>query len=132
MNLTEQIKECKAKIVELEFNLAVERAVLARLTVIGDGQQAAISDEPRPIIRDSIVAPIQSVLNSTNKPMKVAQLLKAIKQQDFHFHGKTEPKRLISSALNRRSDLFERVGRGLYDLKSRDKEVIKNDGQQTG
>lgn len=117
MNITDQIKECKAKIIDLEFNLAVERAVLARLSVIGNGQQTVISDEPRPIIPDSIVGPIQSVLNATSKPMKVAQLLQAIKRQDFHFHGKTEPQRLIASALNRRTDLFERKSRGLYQLK---------------
>lgn len=49
--------------------------------------------------------------------MKVAQLTKAIQQQGFHFKGKTEPKRLVASALIRRNDLFKRVERGQYKLK---------------
>ena len=122
MNLTEQLKECKIKIAELEFNLAVERAVLTRLGNINNGEKTAISDEPRPIISNSIVPQIQRVLAEKNRPMKVAQLVRAIQHQDFQFEGKTEPKKLVSSALNRRDDLFERAGRGLYKLKT---EVIQ-------
>ncbi len=124
MNLTEQIKECKAKIADLEFNLAVERAVLLRLSDIGNTNQTTTSDEPRPIIPGSIVPYIRSILIAKGKPMKVAQLYKAIQQQGIHIEGKTQPKRLISSALIRRSDLFERVGRGLYKLKT-EKETVE-------
>jgi hypothetical protein len=118
MKLTDQIKQCKAKIADFEFNLAVERAVLTRLVAIGNGEQDSAPDEARPIIADSIVPHIRSALLAKGKPMKVVQLLKSMKQNGVKIEGKTDPKRLISSALTRRKDLFERVDRGLYQLKA--------------
>ncbi|MBL7152095.1 MAG: hypothetical protein ISS79_00135 [Phycisphaerae bacterium] len=119
MKLTDQIKECKAKIVDLEFNLAVERAVLERLVAIGNGEKNATPDKARPIIAHSIVPHIRAALLAKGKAMKVTQLLRAMQQKGVQIEGKTSPKRLISSALTRRKDLFKRVDRGLYDLKSR-------------
>lgn len=119
MNLAEEIKISKAKIATLEFNLAVEKAVFARLSVIGNTDQTTTSDEQRSIIPGSIVPYIRTILINKGKPMKVAQLAKAIKLQGIHIKGKTQPKRLISSALVRRNDLFERVERGLYQLKAK-------------
>jgi len=129
MNVTEQIKKCKAEIADLEFKLAVEKAVFARFSAIVNSGQIATQDESRPIIPNSIVPHIRSILLAKGKPMKVAQLYKAIQKQGIPIKGKTEPKRLISSALTRRNDLFQRVGRGLYKLKI-DKEVTREVAQE--
>lgn len=118
MNIADQIKKCKAKIANLEFNLAVEQAVLVRLNAIDNSGQIATQNESRPIIANSIVPHIRSVLMKVDRPMKVSELAKTIKEQDIRIKGKTELKRLISSALVRRNDLFERVSRGLYQLKA--------------
>lgn len=119
MNIAEQIRQSKAKITKLEFDLAVERELLIRFQTIEDDNQNTTQDEPRPIMSDSIVPHVQSALETKGKSMKVAQIVKAIQQQGFHFEGKTSPVRLVASALTRRKDLFVRVGRGMYDLKSR-------------
>jgi len=116
-SLSKQVEKSKAKITEMEFNLAVEREVLLRLLAMQNGEHNTDSDKSRPIIADSIVPHIQSVLESQKKPMKVRAILKAIEKEGIEIEGKTEPKRLISSALVRRSDLFERVDRGLYKIR---------------
>lgn len=123
MDITNQIKKCKAKIADLEFNIAVEKAVLARLIAIDNFGQIATQDESRPIIADSIVPHIKSVLMNANMPMRTTEVTAAIQKQGIHIEGKTEPKRLVSSALTRRNDLFERVSRGRYRLKK--KETMK-------
>jgi len=115
--LAEQIKESKSKISKMEFEIAVEHAVLLRLIAMQNGDKSEDSDKSRPIIADSIVPQIQSVLKAKSKPMKNNQILESLDQQGFKFEGKTEPKRLIQSALIRRGDLFERIGRGLYQIR---------------
>lgn len=119
MNVTDQLKKCKAKIADLEFNLAVERAVFTRLSAIDNSGQIATQDEPRPIIADSIIPHIKDVLMNVLLPMRATDITAAIQKQGIRIEGKTEPKRLISSALTRRNDLFERVSRGRYRLKAK-------------
>lgn len=118
MKLTDEIKACKANIGDLEFNLAVERALLERFVAMENGDQSAAPDGPRRIIPDSIVPHIQSILLAKGKSMKVAQVAREIELRGIEVKGKTDLKRLISSALIRRSDLFKRVHRGLYRLKA--------------
>jgi len=115
MNVTDQIKESKAKIAKLEF----EKELLVRFQAMENNNQDSARGEPRSISPDSIVPHIQSAFEAKGKAMKVAQLVKVIQQQGFHFEGKTAPQRLVLSALTRRKDLFVRIGRGMYDLKSR-------------
>lgn len=126
MDITNQLRKCKEKITDLEFSLAVERAVFARLSAIDNPGQIATQDESRPIIADSIVPHIKAVLMNALFPMRTKEVVAAIKQQGIHIEGKTEPKRLISSALTRRKDLFERVSRGRYQLKAK-KETIETE-----
>lgn len=125
MNVADQIRKCKAKIADLEFNLAVERAVFTRLSAIDNSGQIATQDESRPIIADSIVPHIKSVLMNSLLPMRTKEVVAAIQKQGIRIEGKTEPKRLISSALTRRKDLFERVSRGRYRLRARTDETTK-------
>ena len=125
MTLTDQIKECKAKITDFEFNLAVEKEVLSRLLLVDNGQKKNVKKKSRPVVPHSVVDPIQSVLEEVGKPMKVADLTAAVKSKGFKFKGRTKPKRLVSSALIRRDDLFERVGVGLFDLKAKKEELFE-------
>jgi len=116
-SIDDQIRECKDKIVDYEFKLAVERKVLERLTAISKAQKKFDTDESRPIVQDSIVPHITAVLQKAGKAMRIAELALEIQRQNVTIEGKTEPKRLISSALTRRNDLYERVDRGMYKLK---------------
>jgi len=122
-SIDDQIKECKDKIAEYEFHLAVERKVLERLTVISKAQKISGTNEPRPIIPDSIVPHITSALRKSGKAMRITELATEIQRQNVTIDGKTKPKRLISSALTRRKDLFERVGRGMYKLKTEENTI---------
>ena len=74
MNVSSQIKECKAKIADLEFKLAVEQAVLMRFTAIGNNNQIATRHEPRPIIADSIAPHIKSVLMHVLLPLRATDI----------------------------------------------------------
>jgi hypothetical protein len=120
MNIADQIRQCKERIAELEIDLRIEKAVLLRLSAIGNDDENTAREEPRPIMADSVIPHIQAVFDAKGKPMKVAAIVKALQREGFHFEGKTTPMKLISSALTRRKDLFERVGRGLYRLKTKE------------
>lgn len=124
-SISDQIKECKARIVDLKFQLAVEEAVLARLNAIANTDKSIISKDSRPTIPDSIVPHIKSVLRESGKAMRIVEIASEIKRKNVTIEGKTKPKRLISSALTRRNDIFERVDRGLYKLKTEAKPIVE-------
>lgn len=103
MSLIEQIEQCRARVAQLEFEIAVEKRLLERLM--------ASEDEPW-----SIIEYLRAML-AEGVCMSLQQMGAALKQSKFGL-GKTKLNRLASSAIRRRPDLFENVGWGLYKLRS--------------
>jgi hypothetical protein len=120
------IEEARQRIADLKFKLAVEEAVLLRL----DPDSAKISQksstkENKPPRRNSLAAKAREILSALQKPLSINELADALIERGFAKKDDSENlKTLISSALSRRKDIFELVGRSTYDLVGRKKDVI--------
>ena len=123
MRIKEQIDEVKRKIAELEFELAVEKAVLKRLEApSAKGKRKSSRKARKEPRRGSLAAEAKEILTQSQKPLSVAELSDAFMKRGHH-EDRNKLNRLIPSALRRRSDIFVPVERGLYDLVSRRKDA---------
>lgn len=123
MNIKDQIKDVQQKIEDLNFQLRVEEAVLERLQNYGSKKKRNSSSKfSGPPKKNSLAAHVLNVLKESNEPKTVEQLVAALKERGVENGSKTGLDILIPSAIARRNDLFARVKRGVYDLKSRVKE----------
>ena len=57
------------------------------------------------------------VLSEMNNPMHVKELVREIETRDLFKFGAKNPSAVLSGALNKKSDTFERTASGTYCLK---------------
>lgn len=108
MSVEQQITECKAVIADMEFQLAVEKRFLQRLI-----DAAPIHTSTSNSMVGSTVGHIKMVLagGGSMSPLQIGVAL-----EQCNIQGKTKLNRLASSAIRRRTDLFETTERGRYRL----------------
>jgi len=121
-----QIDEIKQKIAELKFKLAVEEAVLQRLDPdSARGSQKSLTKENKQPRRGSLAAQTKQILTESQKALSITELEDALIKRGFaKEEDRDKLNTLIPSALSRRKDIFERVGRSVYDLVSRRKDAL--------
>ena len=126
MRIKDQIDEVKKKIAKLEFELAVEKAVLVRLEpASAKGTQKSSNKESKQPRRGSLAAHAKEILTESQKALSVSELCDALINRGFaHEDDKNKLNTLIPSALRRRPDIFVSVERGVYDLTSRRKDAM--------
>jgi hypothetical protein len=61
---------------------------------------------------------VAKVLHEHGEPMRVQEIVRALEQNGIKSGSGDAPLNSVLSAVNRRSDLFERVARGIYALKN--------------
>jgi hypothetical protein len=127
MSLKDQIIEVKQKIAKLEFELAVEKAVLGRLEpASAKGSTNQSNKENKDPRRGSLAAQAREILTESPKVLlSVAELSDALIKRGFATEAdKAKLNTLIPSALRRRPDIFVSPERGFYGLKIRQKDTI--------
>ncbi len=125
--MAEQIKDVGQKIASLEFQLAVERAVLARLQVIeqSNGNGSGARDR---VVQGSLTAEMKEVFERLNRRIAVDELIRELGAKGVTSKGKSGLKGAVASVLSKRDDLFTWVSRGLYELKKESKEPAASGG----
>ena len=121
-NIADEIEQVEKKIDELNIQLRIEKAVLSRLKAIGGKKQASAKGH-KALKKDSLAARIRTVLINSGKQMSVAEIIEKLQEQDVGTDSPTGLGPLVPSAISRRPDIFRRVRRGVYDLKSRVRET---------
>lgn len=127
-SIAEQIRQCEEKIQQLrsaadriKFDLAVEEAVLIRLRTINEAMSVN-SDTPTKI-PGSVASRIEGLFVSTGGPMNVNSITEALEKAGVSSESTEGLKPTVAAALSRRKDLFVRVGKGEWDLASRQKQL---------
>ncbi len=57
------------------------------------------------------------ILSEKNQPMHVKELVKEIESKELFKFGAKNPPAVLSGALNKNADIFERTASGTYRLK---------------
>ncbi len=119
MNITQELKQVEKKVKELEFQLAVEKAVYERLTAIDAGNQPSLfRNTQSPTIPGSMPSHIEAVLAEADKPMKISAIVEAVKKRGAQSKMAKGIENNVRGTLKRRNDLFVRHKRGMYKLVS--------------
>jgi len=125
MSIKDEIAQVEKKIKELEYQLSVQRDVLHHLKACDTKRRRSsrktASVAPRV---GSLAANIKKVLENSEGPLTVAEIIERVKKQGYSSMAITGIGSLVPSAMSRRPDIFVRVRRGVYDLKSRQVETI--------
>lgn len=119
MSIETEIELVERKINKLKFELSVEEAVLNRLKNVTTKKRRRKRTKAGPPRKNSLAAYIEKVLNESEGPLSVNEIIEGVKQQGFSSDAKVSINNLIPSAITRRPDIFYRVKRGVYNLKSR-------------
>ena len=120
MSIKDEIEQVQKKIAELKEDLRIEDAVLKRLESISTKKRKSSRNNPTgPPRKGSLAAHIKAVLGDSERPLSVAEIIEGLKRRGFSSGAEVSLNNLIPSAITRRSDIFYRVRRGVYDLKSR-------------
>ncbi|MBW8041552.1 MAG: hypothetical protein FVQ85_16365 [Planctomycetes bacterium] len=128
MSIKDEIEQIKVKIEELEGDLRLEKAVLARLESISTRKRKPVRSSPSgPPRKGSLAAYLQKALQDSNCALSVSELVERVKQAGFVSTAKVGLNNLIPSSLVRRPDIFVRVSHGVYDLKTRAKQEIQTE-----
>ena len=123
MSIKTEIEEVQKKIAKLKEDLRIEEAVLVRLeSICAKKRKSARTTPIGPPRKGSLAAHAKNILGKSDGPMSVAELVTELQQKGVEVGGKTGLDTLLPSAIARRPDLFIRLKRGVYDLKSRHKE----------
>lgn len=123
MSMKDEIEQVKKKIENLKDELRIEEAVLLRLESISAKKRRSPRSNPTgPPRKGSLAAHAKDILSKSDGPMSVPDLVSELQQRGIKVEGKTGLETLIPSAISRRPDLFIRLKRGVYDLKSRHRE----------
>ena len=123
MKINDEIEKVQKKINELNLQLTIEKAVLERLQGLTKKRRGSrkSSDTPR---KDSLAAHLKTILEKSGGPLTVSDLVERLERNGFVSSATVGLNNLVPSALNRRNDIFIRVKRGVYDLKSRQKKSV--------
>jgi len=127
-SIAEQVRQCESKIRELrdtaenvKFKLAVEEAVLSRLQAITEtsgGNNGSAMKVP-----GSLASYIEEAMVASGGPMTVTAITEYLEKAGVSTESPDGLKPSVASALSRRKDLFVRVGKGEYDLVTRQKKL---------
>jgi len=121
-SIKERITELKTEIEGLEFQLALKKNALQELqSLTGKRGQKTPRQKLKPPRATSLAAYLQKVLTEGDGPLPVSVLVEKLKERGYH--SKADIKTVVPSALSRRPDIFFRVKYGVYDLKSRHKDL---------
>jgi hypothetical protein len=134
-SIADQIRQCESKIRELrntservKFDLAVEEAVLSRLQAVGETLDSNNGGSVR--VPGSLAGRIEEALIASAGPMTVNAITEALEKAGVSTESPDGLKPSVASALSRRKDLFVRVGKGEYDLVSRQKKLGPQEKEQ--
>ena len=121
-SIKDRIGQLKTEIEELQFQLALKKNALQELqSLTGKRSQKASRQKLKPPRATSLAAYLQKVLTESNGPLAVSELVEKLKESGYH--SKADIKTVVPCALSRRPDIFFRVKYGVYDLKSRHKDL---------
>lgn len=126
-NIREQIEQVEDKIRELRIKLMVEESVLKRLKAIESPEQPLLPlvddvQNTEPVAQQgSLVEHIRAVLSEHNRSMHVKEICELLNAKGITTGAKAGLGTAIACAMYRREDLFQRLRRGLYRLRIRDK-----------
>ena len=114
--LDAMIANREAKVQRLEKEIAIERGILvglreARISLNGESAAKSVTERATRRRRGSIPARLAEVLQQENRPMKLSELTERLEPEGFNGPS-------VASALSR-SDSFESLGRGVYQLAGR-------------
>ena len=126
-SVKERIQEIKQEIQTLEFQLALKKNALQELEAISGRKSRKSSRQSRPPRQGSLGAHIVKILNNSQSPMSVAEIVEALKQQGISSGAKVGLNNLVPSAITRRKDLFFRVRHGVYGLKDKHQQVYQRE-----
>ena len=123
MTIMDDVTTLKARITKrietLEFKLAVQKELLSEIEHLRPTPKRTTNSTKPQTVPGSMVSRIRKVLQDSETPLKVAQIADAITANSNTENMPTNLKSQIATNLTRRPDLFVRVDRGLYALKSR-------------
>ncbi|MFA5422519.1 MAG: hypothetical protein WC374_01510 [Phycisphaerae bacterium] len=113
-SIKQRIEELKKEIKELEFQLALKRNAVAELEQVIAKRSPKQQHKPKGLRAGSLAARLKKILDESDSPLSVSQLIEKLKQNDYE--SKTDLKTVVPSALSRRLDTFVRVKYGVYGL----------------
>lgn len=116
-SIGDQIRDVERNIDCLQFQLAVEQGVLARLKAIDrNGQSTNGKDR---MIPGSLASQIREVFIRLDRAISVDELVKELEAKGVSTTAQAGLKGSVASILSkgRGSNLFRRVSRGIYQLK---------------
>jgi hypothetical protein len=134
-SIEEQIRQCESKIRELRdtaehvrFKLAVEEEVLSRLHTVGEALGGNNGGSVK--VPGSLASRIEEAFAASGRSMSVNAITEALEKAGVSTESPDGLKPSVASALSRRKDLFARVGKGEYDLKSRHEATPQEGGSK--
>jgi len=132
MSIENEIEKVENKIVDLRLKTAVQEGVLRHLKAIqkaiqSPNQPPVNTKGRRKLYKDSIPSHLKSVLKKANRPMKIAEMVEALKKRGVSTNAKHGLKTSIASTLFKRKDIFSRIGHGTYSLASERKEIVQTE-----
>jgi hypothetical protein len=130
-NIQEQIKQVEEKAQDLRIKLMVEEGILKRLKLyagaLDNPEQPLLplsedAQDSQPVAQQgSLVEHIRGVLSENGGSVHVKDICKKLASQGVTTGAKAGLASAIACAMHRREDLFQRVRRGMYRLRTRDK-----------
>ena len=128
------INKCRGELAALESSrndldraLSVKREALAYMESAA-GPDISLKPSPktnpiapstdRPMMSGSLVSQIVALLEERGKPMRAGQIAKELKAAGATTSAKSGLLGMVCSSLLKRRDLFRKVKRGIYTLKS--------------
>lgn len=113
--LSEQVIEIEQKIKALEFQLAVEREVLARLKAVNPGPAISAHGHGR-FIGGSVASAMAEMLRESDEAMTVDEIVKGLESRGFSTTAKAGLRGAVFSVISKQNKLFVKVDRGLYSI----------------
>jgi len=130
VNLSQEVIHSQKRIARLEFEIAVEKAVLERLQALDvDRQPSLFPNHQGQIVPGSMSEHIQAVLTESGKPMKIGDIVDAVKSRGATSRTPDGLPNNVRGTLKRRTDLFARYERGIYRLVKKTLEVPETPGE---
>lgn len=130
MSIENEIGKVKDKIADLRQKTAVQEGVLRHLKAIQKEIQSpnhppVNTISRRKLYKGSVPSHLKSILKKANRPMKVAELVEALKKRGVSTTAKHGLNAAVASTLFKRSDIFSRIGHGTYCLAVKQKETVE-------
>ncbi len=115
----DRIRQLQSEAEKIKFDLAVEQAVLARLRAVSDTPASTGAGLAK--VPGSIASRIEEAMLVAGGPMNVITITEVLEKAGVTSESASGLKPSVASSLSRRRDLFVKVGKGEWDLVSRQK-----------